>query len=452
MAAAKSTVLELAGREVTITNPTKVFWPKLGITKLDLVNYYVAVSEGAIRGVFGRPMLLKRFPNGIEHEAFFQKRAPEKRPDWIEVATFTFPSGRNADEVCVRDVAQLAWVINLGCIDLNAHPVRKEDMDHPDELRVDLDPVPGVPWSQIVDVALVAKQTLEDFGMVGWPKTSGSRGIHIWVRIEPKWPFHVVRRAALAFAREVERRAPKIATSKWWKEERHGVFLDYNQNARDRTTSNAYSVRPVQDARVSMPLRWDEVKRSDPAAFTLRTVPAIFAERGDAHAGIDETRYSIEKLLQLADAQETEGEVDAPWPPHYKKEEGEAPRVAPSRAKAAAKPKAPPRPKLPVITVSKAKTKPEALEGLERWKTQHASVLHYLAPESYLVDAMRGRSSAWYRIRINLKNVPEDERPEETTPDPDYDPIREWKTAMSAAADHLGELPAAKKPDDGADE
>ena len=422
-----SIVLELAGREVTITNPTKIFWPQLGITKLDLVNYYVAVAEGAIRGVYGRPMLLKRFPNGIEEEAFFQKRAPVKRPDWIEVATFTFPSGRHADEVVVRDAAQLAWVINLGCIDLNAHPVRKEDMDHPDELRVDLDPVPGVPWSQIVNVAMVAKETLADFGLVGWPKTSGSRGIHIWVRIEPKWPFHVVRRAALAFAREVERRAPKIATSKWWKEERHGVFLDYNQNARDRTTSNAYSVRPVADARVSMPLAWDEVPGSDPAAFTLRTVPALFAERGDAHAKIDDVRYSIEALLQLADEQERAGEIDAPWPPHFRKEAGEAPRVAPSRAKA------PPKPKLPVITIAKSKTKAEGLEGLERWKAKHPEVLGYLAPEHVLVDAMRGRSSAWYRVRINLKNVPEAERPAETTPDPDYDPIREWKAAGGGA-------------------
>ena len=422
----KSTVLPLAGQEVTITNPAKIFWPKLGITKLDLVSYYVSVAEGAVRGVYGRPQLLKRFPNGIEQEAFFQKRAPVKRPDWIEVATFTFPSGRHADEVVVRNVAQLAWIINLGCIDLNAHPVRKEDMDHPDELRIDLDPVPGVPWSQIVDVALVAKDTLADFGLEGWPKTSGSRGIHIWVRIEPRWPFHVVRRAALAFAREVERRAPKIATSKWWKEERHGVFLDYNQNARDRTTSNAYSVRPVADARVSMPLAWDEVKTSDPAAFTLRTVPAIFAERGDAHARIDDVKYSIEKLLQLADEQESAGEADAPWPPHFRKEAGEAPRVAPSRAKGV---KPPPRPKLPVITIAKSKTKPEGIEGLERWKAKHPEVLEYLAPEHYLVDAMRGRSSAWYRIRINLKNVPEALRPAETTPDPDYDPIREWGVA-----------------------
>lgn len=420
------TVLELAGHEVTITNPTKVFWPKLGITKLDLVNYYVAVADGAVRGVFGRPMLLKRFPNGIEQEAFFQKRAPEKRPSFIEVATFTFPSGRNANEVVVRNAAQLAWVINLGCIDLNAHPVRAEDMNHPDELRVDLDPVPGIEWSQIVDVALVAREVLADFGLVGWPKTSGSRGIHIWVRIEQKWPFDQVRRAALALAREVARRAPKIATAKWWKEERHGVFIDYNQNARDRTTSNAYSVRPTQDARVSMPLSWDDLKTSNPADYTLKTVPALFAERGDAHAKIDEIRYSIEPLLRLAERDEKEGEADALWPPHFARQEGEAPRVAPSRAKKSAAVKAPPRPKLPVITIVKAKTKPEALEGLDRWKAKHADVVPLLSPEHILIDAMRGRSSAWYRIRINLKNVPDEQRPEETTPDPDYDPIREW--------------------------
>jgi DNA ligase D-like protein (predicted polymerase) len=411
------------GREVTITNPTKIFFPKLGITKLDLVKYYVAVADGAVRGVRGRPMLLKRFPNGVEQEAFYQKRAPTKRPDWIEVATFTFPSGRHADEVVVRNVAQLAWVINLGCVDLNAHPVRAENMDHPDELRVDLDPVPGIGWRQIVDVAMVAREVLSDMGLVGWPKTSGSRGVHIWVRIEPRWPFETVRKAALGLAREVERRAPKIATSKWWKEERHGVFIDYNQNARDRTTSNAYSVRPTPDARVSMPLTWEDLKDSDPAEFTLRTVPEIFARRGDAHAGIDEHYGSIDRLLELAERQESEGNGDAPWPPHYGKMPGEAPRVAPSRAKGAARP---PRPKLPVIVISKAKTKTDALEGLERWKARHPAVAELLAPEDVLVDTMRGRSSAWCRVRVNLKNVPVEERPDEVAPDPDYDPAVEW--------------------------
>lgn len=422
--AQKSEVLELAGREVTITNPTKIFFPKLRLTKLDLVRYYIAVADGAVRGVRGRPMLLKRFPDGVEQEAFYQKRAPAKRPDWIEVATFTFPSGRNADEVVVRDVAQLAWVINLGCVDLNAHPVRAEDMDHPDELRIDLDPVPGVGWQQIIDVAKVAHEVLADVGLTGWPKTSGSRGVHIWVRIEPRWPFDQVRRAALALAREVERRAPKIATAKWWKEERHGVFLDYNQNARDRTTSNAYSVRPTPDARVSMPLSWADLEKSDPAEFTLLTVPKIFAEHGDAHAKIDDEHGSLERLLELADRQEREGSGDAPWPPHFAKAAGEAARVAPSRAKGA--PKAG-RPKMPVLVIARAKAKAEALAGLERWKARHPEVVPYLAPEDVLIDTMRGRSSAWIRIRVNLKNVPEPERPPEEPPDPDYDPAALWQ-------------------------
>lgn len=421
--APKSEVLALAGREVTITNPTKIFFPRLRLTKLDLVRYYVAVAEGAIRGVSGRPMLLKRFPDGVEQEAFYQKRAPAKRPDWIEVATFTFPSGRHADEIVVRDVAQLAWVINLGCIDLNAHPVRAEDMDHPDELRIDLDPVPGVAWQQIIDVAMVVREVLADMGLHGWPKTSGSRGVHIWARIEPRWSFDQVRRAALALAREVERRAPTIATSKWWKEERHGVFIDYNQNARDRTTCNAYSVRPTPDARVSMPLSWGELETCDPAEFTMLTVPKIFAERGDAHATIDDVHDSIDKLLELADRQEREGEGDAPWPPHYAKNPGEAPRVAPSKAKG----KAEARPKLPVLVIAKAKAKSDALAGLERWKARHPAVIAYLAPEDILTDTMRGRSSAWTRIRVNLKNVPADKRPPEEAPDPDYDPATEWQ-------------------------
>jgi DNA ligase D len=305
----KSTVLELAGHEVTITNPTKIFWPKLGLTKLDLVNYYVSVAEGAIRGVYGRPMLLKRFPNGVEQEAFFQKRAPVKRPDWIEVATFTFPSGRHADEVVVRNAAQLAWVINLGCIDLNAHPVRKEDMDHPDELRVDLDPVPGVPWSQIVDVALVAKETLEDFGLVGWPKTSGSRGIHIWVRIEPRWPFHVVRRAALAFAREVERRMPDDVTTTWWRKDRDpaDLFVDYNQNARDHTIAAAYSVRGNPMGTVSTPVQWEGVADVQPDDFTIATVPPRYAELGDLHAGIDDAVFDLAPLVEWAERDEREG-------------------------------------------------------------------------------------------------------------------------------------------------
>ena len=419
--APKSEVLALDGREVTITNPTKIFFPKLNITKLDLVRYYVAVADGAVRGIFGRPMLLKRFPDGVEEQPFFQKRAPQKRPDWVEVATFTFPSGRNADEVVVRSASQLAWVINLGCVDLNAHPVRAEDMDRPDELRIDLDPVPGIGWKQIIDVAMVAREVLADFGLIGWPKTSGSRGVHIWVRILPRWTFDQVRRAALAFAREVARRAPAIATSKWWKEERHGVFLDYNQNARDRTTSNAYSVRPTPDARVSMPLSWEDLTTCDPADFTLHTVPALLATRGDAHACIDDVQGSITTLLELADRQEKDGDGDAPWPPHHAKAPGEEARVAPSRARST------PRPKLPVIVIARAKTKDIAMEGLDRWKALHPTVAPLLAPEDVLVDTMRGRHTSWTRIRINLKNVPEDQRPAETTLDPDYDPAVEWK-------------------------
>jgi DNA ligase D-like protein (predicted polymerase) len=315
VAKARQQILQLAGREVAVSNPEKVYFPRAGITKLELVQYYLAVADGALRGVARRPQILKRFVDGAEGEPFYQKRAPVKRPPWIDIATFTFPSGRHADEIVVNDAAQLVYVINLGCIDLNPHAVRSEDMDRPDELRIDLDPVPGVAWPQIVEVARVARQVLDEYGLTGWPKTSGSRGAHIWVRIRPAWPFAVVRRAALAFAREVERRAPEIATAKWWKEERRGVFLDYNQNARDRTTASAYSVRPTPDARVSMPLSWDDFFASDPHAFTLRTVPAMFAARGDAHAAIDAAAGSIEPLLELAARQEEEGQPDAPWPP-----------------------------------------------------------------------------------------------------------------------------------------
>jgi bifunctional non-homologous end joining protein LigD len=322
----------------------------------------------------------------------------------------------------VNNTAQLVYVINLGCIDLNPHAVRSEDMDRPDELRIDLDPVPGVGWPQIIEVARCARAVLDDHGLVGWPKTSGSRGVHIWARIRPDWPFAEVRRAALAFAREVERRAPQIATARWWKEERHGVFLDYNQNARDRTTASAYSVRPTPDARVSMPLLWDELFACDPHDFTLRTVPAMFAVRGDAHAGIDAAPGSIAPLLALAARQEAEGQADAPWPPHFAKAEGEAPRVQPSRSRTAtAAAVKPPREKLPVITIAKAKHKPDALAGLERWKARHPAVFARLAPEHVLIDTNRGKSSAWYRVRINLKNVPEAERPPPEAPDPDYD-------------------------------
>src|ERR671935_1260634 len=328
---AREEILEIAGREVRISNPDKVFFPRTGHTKLDLVRYYLSVAEGAIRGVANRPMALKRFVNGAEGEVFFQKRAPASRPAWIETVELSFPSGRTAEEVVVRDPAQLAWVVNLGCIDLNPHPVRAVDLDHPDELRVDLDPLPGVPWEHVIEVALTARETLEDFGLTAWPKTSGSKGFHVYSRIEPRWTFQEVRRAAVALAREVERRVPDIATSKWWKEERHGVFLDYNQNAKDRTVASAYSIRPTPDARVSTPLRWDEVPGCDPAAFTLRTVPERFAATGDPSDGIDEATGSLEPLLALSAEHEAAGFGDAPWPPQFAKQPGEPRRVQPSK-------------------------------------------------------------------------------------------------------------------------
>ena len=414
MPKAQQTILEAAGREVVITNPDKVFFPRVGDTKLDLAKYYLAVADGALRGIAGRPIVLKRYVNGAESEPFFQKRAPEQHPDWIETVELKFPSGRTAREIVVRDAAQLLWIVNLGCIDLNPHPVRADDLDHPDELRVDLDPGPGVGWDDVRRVAMIVRDVLDDHDLRGWPKTSGSRGIHVNVRLERRWTFDQVRRAALALAREVERRAPKIATSKWWKEERHGVFLDYNQNAKDRTVASAWSVRPMPDARVSMPLQWDEVPDCDPAAFTIVTAP----QRGDASAGIDDAAGSLEKLLALSAAQEAAGLGDAPWPPQYKKAPGEPKRVAPSRRKSTQ----------PLITVAKAQHKEDALAGLERWKKRHPEAAKLLQVDDVLVDSMRGRSSTWTRIRVNLRHVPEDERPAEEAPDPDYDPWRKWRT------------------------
>jgi bifunctional non-homologous end joining protein LigD len=425
-------VLSLAGHEVAISNPSKVFFSRAGITKLDMVSYYLAVAEGALRGVGGRPMALKRFVNGAESEAFFQKRAPEKRPDWIETVELRFPSGRTADEVVVSDDAALAWVINLGCIDLNPHPVRWSDLDHPDELRVDLDPVPGVEWPQIRDVALVARDVLADFGLTGWPKTSGSRGLHVYARIEPRWSFGDVRRAAVAVAREIERRAPDLATSKWWKEERHGVFVDYNQNAKDRTVASAYSIRPVPDARVSAPLTWVEVPSCDPASYTIETMPTRFAAIGDPWGGMDEAAGSLEALLDLAARDEAAGLPDAPWPPHYEKQTGEAPRVQPSKRRMPEVPPAAPgktagptgrrRSTMPLIEIARAETKDEAMAGLERWKERHPSVWPLLEPRDVLVDGMRGRSSVWYRIRLNLQHVPEAQRPPQEPLEVDYDP------------------------------
>ena len=421
-------VLEVAGREVPISNPSKLFFPRTGVTKLDMVRYYLAVADGALGGVLDRPMALKRFVNGAEAEPFFQKRAPDKRPEWVGTVELRFPSGRTADEVVVTDAAVLAWVINLGCIDLNPHPVRVPDLDHPDELRVDLDPVPGVEWPQIRDVAMVARDVLADYGLTGWPKTSGSRGMHIYARIEPRWGFGDVRRAAVAVAREIERRAPEKATSKWWKEERHGVFVDYNQNAKDRTVASAYSIRPVPDARVSAPLGWDEVPGCDPAAYTIGTMPARFATIGDPWAEMDAAAGSLEGLLEAAARDEAAGLPDAPWPPHYEKQQGEAPRVQPSKRRAPAAGAADTggagrrRSTMPLIEVARAETEGEAMAGLDRWKARHEQVWPLLEPADILVDKMRGRSSLWYRIRLNLRHVPADQRPAQEALEVDYDP------------------------------
>lgn len=383
--------IEVDGREVRITNPDKVVFPRSGHTKLDLIRYYQAVGDGALRGVLGRPTVLKRFVKGIEEEAFFQKRAPSKRPDWVEVAELRYRSGRSAEEVVPRDLAAVLWSVNLGCVDLNPHPVRAEDLGHPDELRIDLDPIPGVPWEETLMTAQVSREVLNDFGLTAWPKTSGSRGFHVYARIEPRWTFAEVRRAAEAVAREVERRAPDIATSRWWKEQRHGVFVDYNQNAYDRTVASAYSVRPLPDARVSTPLTWDEVPDCDPAAYTIDTVPKRFADRGDPWEDMDLHEGSIEQLLELA---ETQGP-------------------------------APERQELPLIEIARAQHKAEAMEGLERWKARHPEVAGLLEPADVLVDGMRGRSSVWYRIRVNLQHVPEAKRPEQEPLEVDYNP---WTT------------------------
>ena len=398
-------LLTVAGREVAVTNPRKVLFPDAGYTKLDVVQYYLAVADGALRAAANRPNVLVRYPNGIDGEFFYQKRAPDSRPDWIDVVALKFPSGRTAEEVVPRDAATLAWMANLACLELHPHPVRADDLDHPDELRVDLDPVPGIEWPQLQEVARVVHATLDDVGLIGWPKTSGSRGIHVFVRIERRWTFPEVRRAALAFAREVERRAPALATSKWWKEERHGVFLDYNQNAKDRTVAGAYSIRPRPDARVSAPLTWTEVDDANPADFTLKTMPARFAKIGDRHAEIDKHPGSLDALLELSAKHEREGLGDAPWPPHYKKQQGEPPRVQPSRRRAEAH---------PLIEVARAGKKTDALAALEEWKKKYPQVAEHLEPADVLVDAMRGRSSTWTRIRVNLRHVPEPLRPRES--------------------------------------
>jgi bifunctional non-homologous end joining protein LigD len=411
-------VLDVAGREVTVTNPRKVYFPEAGITKLDVVQYYLSVAEGALGGAGGRPNVLVRYANGIHGEFFYQKRAPESRPEWIEVVALKFPSGRTAEEVVPRDAAALCWMANLGCLELHPHPVRTQDLDHPDELRVDLDPVPGVEWPQIREVARVVHGVLGDLGLVGWPKTSGSRGIHVNVRLHPRWTFSQVRRAALALAREVERRAPTLATSAWWKEERQGVFLDYNQNAKDRTVCSAYSVRPKPDARVSAPLTWAELDECQPEDFTLRTMPARFASVGDRHADIDAHPCSLDALLELSARQEAEGLGDAPWPPHYEKQAGEPPRVQPSKRKGTGRRVS----TKPLIEIGRARKKEDALAGLERWKQRHPEAAALLQAADVLVDSMRGRNTTWYRVRVNLEHVPEPRRPPQEALDPEYHP------------------------------
>lgn len=442
----KGEVLSIDGREVRVTNPDKPYFSRdVKLSKLDVVRYYMAVADGAVRGVRDRPNMLKRFVDGAEKPPFYQKRAPENRPDWLRTVTLSFPSGRTAEEVVVDDAAGLAWIVNLGCIELHPHAVSTNDLDHPDELRIDLDPIPGVEWDAVRSVALEVKQLLEEMGLRGWPKTSGSRGMHVNVRIQQRWSFTEVRRAALALSREIERRAPKIATSKWWKEERHGVFLDYNQNAKDRTTCSAYSIRPLPDARVSAPLRWEEIPDCEPADFTVLTIPTRLADIGDPNEEMDGAPGSLEQLLELATRDEAAGLGDAPWPPHFKKMEGEGTRVAPSRAKGAVKTATKttkttkkktavkPRSKMPLIVVANSPDKQAALAGLERWKASHPDAAKVLAVDDVLVDSMRGRSSTWTRIRVNLRNVPETIRPPQATPDPDDDPTRAWRENRSKA-------------------
>ena len=432
-----SEVLTIHGREVRVTHPEKLYFSKqIKLSKLDIAQYYLSVADGALGGIRDRPIVLKRFVNGAEGEAFYQKRAPSERPSWLRTVTLSFPSGRTAEELVVDDAAGLAWIVNLGCIELHPHPVRSSDLEHPDELRIDLDPGPGVSWADVRQVSLEVKSVLEECRLLGWPKTSGSRGMHVIVRVEPRWGFGEVRRAALALSREVERRLPALASSKWWKEERHGVFLDYNQNAKDRTTASAYSVRPLPDARVSAPLQWHEVSDCDPEDFTVLTMPKRFVQIGDPHATIDATPGSLEWLLDLAAQDEAAGLGDAPCPPHFRKAEGEAPRVSPSRAKAAKttagkSTTGKPRTRMPLLVIANSPSEEAALVGLERWKKTYAEAAVHLAVDDVLVDRMRGRSSTWTRIRVNLRHVPEELRPPQETPDPDHDPTREWREART---------------------
>lgn len=512
-------LLRIDDHTVRITHPEKLYFSReVQLTKLDLVRYALAIAPGALQGIRDRPIVLKRFVNGAcledtQPEPFYQKRAPSDLPAFLRTVTLSFPSGRTAEEVVVDNPAGLAWIVNLGCIEFHPHPVRavdplEQNMAHPDELRIDLDPGPGVEWPDVRAVALEVKAILEENGLTGWPKTSGSRGMHVNVRIHPRWTFTEVRRAALALARAVERRVPALASSKWWKEERHGVFLDYNQNAKDRTTASAYSVRPLPDARVSAPLHWHEVPDANPADFTVLTMPQLFTERGNPHEAMDTTPGSLDQLLALAARDEAEGLGDAPWPPHFAKAEGEPKRVQPSKAKtptikeksfdqqmqegfgahrfqrrskattpsisSAEENEAPtarsipawgeapgfapenslraesptnsvsvgPNKKTrkapakrasnhPLIIVAQSTDKSAAEAGLDRWRAAHPEAAQHLAVDDILIDRMRGSSSIWYRIRVNLRHVPEEIRPTQQTPDPDDDPTRGWREATA---------------------
>ncbi|SDF96003.1 DNA polymerase domain-containing protein [Terriglobus roseus] len=443
MAKSEEEWIQVAGRSVRISNPHKPYFTSgVQLSKIDIVRYYLSIADGALNGIRNRPIVLKRFVDGAEKEPFYQKRAPSDTPEWLRTVTLSFPSGRTAEEVVVDDAAGLAWIVNLGCIELHPHAVTADDLDHPNELRIDLDPQPGVAWNDVCSVAMQVKSLLDEVGLVGWPKTSGSRGIHINVRIHPQWSFTDVRRAALALAREVERRHP-MASSKWWKEERHGVFLDYNQNAKDRTTCSAYSVRPLPDARVSTPLAWDEVMQCDPAEFTVLTVPERFARIGDPQAAMDQNAGSLEALLEMASRDEANGIGDAPWPPHFKKQWNEGKRVQPSKAKkpdmqegedvdpaaSAKKPRATGRRKstMPLLVIAQSPDKAAAQAGLERWKQRYPEAAKHLAADDVLVDRMRGSAYVWYRIRVNLRNVPEEMRPTQEALDPDDDPTRAWR-------------------------
>ncbi len=440
MAASKKTVIDIGGREVGISNPEKVYFPALGLTKLDLVRYYESLAEPTLTGVQGRPMGLKRYVDGIEGEAFYQKRAPANRPSWIETVELRYPSGRSADEVVVRHPADLAWLVNLGCIDLHPHPVRAADLEHPDELRVDLDPNPGVGWAQVCEVAMVVRDVLVDCGLTGWPKTSGSRGLHILVRVQPLWTFTELRRAGLTVARLVEQRVPELATSRWWKEERHGVFVDFNQNAKDRTQCSAYSVRPTPDARVSTPLRWEEVPACDPADYTFATVPDRVATGGDPAEGIDEAVGSLDTLLAIAEEHRAAGLSDAPSPSQV--DRGAVAAPAPGKSSGASGRR---RSSMPLIEIARAATKAEALAGLDRWKAKHPDVLPRLAEDDILVDSMRGRSSLWYRVRVNLRHVPPGERPLQEELEVDYDPFAQLAERTSTHSAEWADSPEAEQ-------